>query len=1003
MLIVAGQLSTALAQRFNIFPTNKVWKYMASTDTGFCLNGTGWETTGYDDSGWPEAPGGFTGGETAAAALVGVTTRTLPAPTTSGGRPQYFRTHFNLASTAGISLILSNRIDDQAVFYINGTRVADYRHPTDPESCDPGGDGGDEATVWVVITLTEAQLAGIVKAGDNVIAASVHQNSSTSSDMVFVCVLSGETAFPCMIVQQPTNTVVNEGQPATFQVTATGSNPLSYQWFEENVGPITDATNASFTIPFPLRGDSGRRFYVVVDNPLPGTCESAHVSLTVTPDVTPPYVVCAYGSNDSLTVFVTFNEPVTNALSPTSYSITPVGGGDNLQVVDVVYASATFDAVALTINSSTPMMAGVSYDLFVSAVQDFFNNSLDNSPAIHIARFPTSIALPINDVHLWKYSNPTSNVSLGTAWRAVNYDDSGWSNGLALLGVETATLPEPLRTPFSGYVAGAVRTFYFRTHFNFPDNPTNAVLCLQTVIDDAAAFHLNGVEVFRLRLPAVYNHDTEGTGGAVGDAAYEGPFYVCVTNLVKGDNVMAVEVHQTGGTSSDIVMGVSVSALVPRLEPIVITQDPVSRTVNEGDPVIFTVDFVGTNPHFQWRKNNVDIPDGTNSTYTIAFARAEDAGSYTVFISNEIPSMDTSAAATLTVIEDTTAPTILCAYFSGPSNDIFVVYSEIVTNGIDDPFGYAVTGGGGELFIATQSYTDGTNSGTTVRLELSANTPRIPGASYTLSTTGIRDRFGNAMGDTTVPIAGFPRTLLSLNSEWRYNSATNLGTNWIPKLYNDSAWASGAALFDGKLDPLYPTGYTNRISLDGQTVNTHISISNETSTAALSAVYFRTHFNYSGSPSAVLGFRHFVDDGAVYYLNGKEVLRYFMPAGVITNRTLATRTEGDANFEGPVYTCVSNLMAGDNVLAVEVHQVNLTSSDITFGSEVSVLQNTAPSSLTISQSGGMVTLMWSGPAGSMLEAASAVTGPWSSSGVNQSQNQTFAPAGNMRFFRVREP
>ena len=128
-------------------------------------------------------------------------------------------------------------------------------------------------------------------------------------------------------------------------------------------------------------------------------------------------------------------------------------------------------------------------------------------------------------------------MSLGTAWRAINYDDSGWLNGPALLGVEGAALPEPLRTTFAGYVAGAVRTFYFRTHFNFPDNPTNAVLCLLTVFDDAAVFYLNGSEVFRLRMPEVYTYDTEGTGGAVGDAVYEGPFYVCVTNLVQGDNV----------------------------------------------------------------------------------------------------------------------------------------------------------------------------------------------------------------------------------------------------------------------------------------------------------------------------------------------------------------------------------------------------------------------------------------------------------------------------------
>jgi hypothetical protein len=95
-------------------------------------------------------------------------------------------------------------------------------------------------------------------------------------------------------------------------------------------------------------------------------------------------------------------------------------------------------------------------------------------------------------------------------------------------------------------------------------------------------------------------------------------------------------------------------------------------------------------------------------------------------------------------------------------------------------------------------------------------------------------------------------------------------------------------------------------------------------------------------------------------------------------------------------------MAGDNVLAVEVHQNALDSSDITWGTELALLQNTAPSSLTISQSGGVVTLTWTGPAGSTLQQATSVTGPWGNS-PNQNQNQTLTVSGTGLFFRVLEP
>jgi hypothetical protein len=824
---------------------------------------------------------------------------------------------------------------------------------------------------------------------------------------------------PCSaisIATHPASQMINEGGSVTFSVAVTGTDP-TYQWFKGS-SPIQDATNSFYTIPFVLRGDAGTYHVNVQNTCAPSNVDSQNATLTVINDETPPRVVCAYGSNDNLTVFVTFDEPVTNALSNTSYTITPVAGGDNLQVTNVAYADTTFTVLALTIEGSTPMAATAAYNLFVSGVDDRFNNTLISSPAIPIARFPTAVVLPIDATHIWRFNNPTSNVSLGTAWRATGYNDTGWSNGPALLGVETAALPEPLRTTFVGYVAGAVRTFYFRSHFNFADNPANAVLCLRTVIDDAAVFHLNGAEIFRLRMPAVYDYNTEGTGGAIGDAVYEGPFYVCVTNLVQGDNVLAVEVHQTGSGSSDIVMGVAVSALVPSLDPIVITQDPVGGTINEGDSFTFTVGFTGTNPRFQWYQNNNPIPDATNASYAIGCAPRTAAGQYHVVIQNDIPSSDTSADATLTVTPDNTAPRILCAYFGpnvGPSNTVIVVYSEVVTNGIDDVLGYAIQradGGQPELSAFEGFYTAGTNNpcagpsaGSTVMLVLHESTPREPGIAYTLTTGGIKDVFGNEMAGATVPIAGFPRLLFGIDGvrQWRYNDTGdgNLGTAWRAKTYNDSGWPSGAALFDAKKD-------TNnviilRATVNGEPVNTHINLSNAAHTVQISAAYFRTHFNYSGTLGTVLlCFRPFVDDAAVYYLNGAEVLRTpRMPAGTISYGTLATTSVGDANFEGPFYVCVTNLMAGDNVLAVEVHQNSLTSSDITFGTELTVLQATPPSSLTISQSGGMVTLTWSGPGGSILQEAPTVTGTWSTS-ANQSQNQTFAAGGTMRFFRVRE-
>ncbi|MCP4634385.1 MAG: metallophosphoesterase family protein, partial [candidate division Zixibacteria bacterium] len=78
------------------------------------------------------------------------------------------------------------------------------------------------------------------------------------------------------------------------------------------------------------------------------------------------------------------------------------------------------------------------------------------------------------------------------------------------------------------------------------------------------------------------------------------------------------------------------------------------------------------------------------------------------------------------------------------------------------------------------------------------------------------------------------------------------------------------------------------------------------------------------------------DDGAIVYLNGVEIERSNMPSGNITYLTLASSTVGgseeDMFFES--YEDIGNLRQGTNILAVEIHQRSVTSSDISFDLEL---------------------------------------------------------------------
>ena len=175
--------------------------------------------------------------------------------------------------------------------------------------------------------------------------------------------------------------------------------------------------------------------------------------------------------------------------------------------------------------------------------------------------------------------------------------------------------------------------------------------------------------------------------------------------------------------------------------------------------------------------------------------------------------------------------------------------------------------------------------------------------------------------------------------------------------------------------------------------------------------YFRTHFQIrEKTAGGSLRFSGLIDDGAVFYLNGHEVYRLRMddaPAA-IGNGTLATGfpCEGDATCPDEFTiggALADSLVAGDNVLAVEVHNYNLRSADITFGVSVTDAQRlTVPAVLAISGADGDTTLSWT-RGGFILHPASAAQGPWTDvPGPVVSSPYTAAANVDARYFRLRK-
>lgn len=161
-------------------------------------------------------------------------------------------------------------------------------------------------------------------------------------------------------------------------------------------------------------------------------------------------------------------------------------------------------------------------------------------------------------------------------------------------------------------------------------------------------------------------------------------------------------------------------------------------------------------------------------------------------------------------------------------------------------------------------------------------------------------------------------SLLDNATTWKYYFADSQPEGvWNDKAYDDSNWKVGVGSFG--VNSKY---YTPNVTLvDG--ADKHYKAS-----------YYRTKFtvddvNEVDSLLATVVY----DDGVVVYLNGKEVKRLNMQDGKITYDVYAPTYTNDQEDKFSIGK--SFLVDGENILAVEVHQYDSTSTDMTFALSLS--------------------------------------------------------------------
>ncbi len=256
---------------------------------------------------------------------------------------------------------------------------------------------------------------------------------------------------------------------------------------------------------------------------------------------------------------------------------------------------------------------------------------------------------------------------------------------------------------------------------------------------------------------------------------------------------------------------------------------------------------------------------------------------------------------------------------SGPANGAILVSTSAVAlaASVTDP----------DTAVAkVEFYVDGAKVAEDISAPYAGTWNPIPGSH---AFTAVATDSSGASGTSAV-VSAFVQTsailetvAIASNSTWKYiDNGANQGSSWIGPAFGEIGWKTGQGQF----------GYGD---LDETTVLLRTNASGTTNIT----FYFRQKFVLaSGSSVANVRLNVLRDDGAVAYLNTAEVFRNNMPAGAISFQTFALNAI-NAPEESVYYPTNVNplrLIPGTNVLAVEVHQQSLASSDVSFDAELRI-------------------------------------------------------------------
>ena len=452
---------------------------------------------------------------------------------------------------------------------------------------------------------------------------------------------------PPTITRQPCDKSATIGEQCIFQVTATGTEPLSYQWRLNGTDIDSEhARTSDYTTPAAVPEDNGNVYSVVVSNSA-GSVTSVDAVLTV-----PPNEVFGTAADGSVLHWDVYTPEGTG---PWPAFLLIHGGG-------FVAGSPTSNQEGVTICRDLQVAGYIAFAVTYRLAPP--GHLRDQTSSGHAPEQYDDVKLACRAAR----ADTRCNGLLGAVGGSAGGAHAAWLAG------DNSTTTDP---PWSGQdrpdvviaMSGPYDYLDYRGDINnldaFIDEVTNYCGVPATrhpTPEDAAILTANSpVTPPDATVKPLLLFDSTGDT----QPYYEQDDMVAALDAALGDNPPNYEAYtiscndhgfklwldtitETGETVKDRTLAFIASAFAAALPAI--TTQPADQTVIVGRKATFSVIASGRAPlSYQWRKNGTDISGAIDSTYTTAPTRDSDNGTvFTVVVTNSLGSV-TSNNATLTV------------------------------------------------------------------------------------------------------------------------------------------------------------------------------------------------------------------------------------------------------------------------------------------------------------------------------------------------------------------